>query len=282
MTVRVTAVLSGGGVKAAAHLGAVRALHEAGLAPTRYVGTSMGGVIAAMLASGLTPREAFDRAQEIRRRDVARLRKAALVQGLFVEGLLHSEPLKRTIARLVPVATFPALQIPLTLTAASLATGGQVVFGDGGEEAPLRDALYAACALPLWYPPADPEGRRLVDGGVTGPLPLSVAARFSADLVVAVDAGPGADSAPARGRLAPPPLIRNAGDSLGTAMAAITDAEVRLWRARGDLPRLVYVRPVAERGTTFALHHLERYDEAGYASMELALATATAEGLPGR
>ena len=52
---RVVLVLSGGGAKAAAHLGAVRALRASGVVPTRYVGTSMGAVIATGLAAGLSP-----------------------------------------------------------------------------------------------------------------------------------------------------------------------------------------------------------------------------------
>jgi hypothetical protein len=57
----VALVLSGGGAKTAAHLGAVRAVGEAGLVPVRYVATSMGAVIAAGLAAGTTPEVLLDR-----------------------------------------------------------------------------------------------------------------------------------------------------------------------------------------------------------------------------
>ncbi|HXV86367.1 MAG TPA: patatin-like phospholipase family protein, partial [Gemmatimonadales bacterium] len=50
---RVAVVLSGGGAKAAAHVGALKALEERELTPSRYVGTSMGAVVAACFASGL-------------------------------------------------------------------------------------------------------------------------------------------------------------------------------------------------------------------------------------
>ena len=69
----VTLVLSGGGAKATAHLGAVRALREAGLEPTRFVGTSMGAVMATMLGAGLTPEAVFERVRGVRRHDVARV-----------------------------------------------------------------------------------------------------------------------------------------------------------------------------------------------------------------
>ncbi len=261
---QVTVVLSGGGVKAAAHLGAVRALIEAGLHPTRYVGTSMGAVMAAALAAGGRPEEILDRARGIRRRDVARLSAAALVQGLFATALLHDEPLRQTIARLVPLERFDQMVLPLTVTAADLDTGEEVRFGTGGEAAPLMEALYASCALPLWYPPAELNGHRLADGGLRGPLPLSTAASFAADLVIAVDAGPGFDALPSAGRLAPPAFLKAHLDALGVMMAFATEMELDLWRLSPARPRLVYVRPAVERGATFAVGQFAHYETEGY------------------
>lgn len=257
-------VLSGGGVKAAAHLGASRALREAGIVPTRYVATSMGAVIAAMLALGLQPEEIFQRMLKFRRHDVARPRAASVVQGFFSTALFYAEPLQQTIARLVPTDSFEDLALPLTITAADLDTSELVCFGAGGESASLHLALYAACALPLWYPPAVIHGRRLADGGIRSVLPLQVAARFPADLVVAVDTGPGVDSAPASGKLAPPPLIQIYGEAVHGLMSANTELEVALWRATPGRPRLLYIRPGTARGETFAVAELARYEGAGY------------------
>jgi NTE family protein len=271
MSRRVTVVLSGGGAKATAHLGAARALREAGLEPTRYIGTSMGAVIGAMLAAGLTPEAVLERARGVRRHDVARLSAASLVQGLFASSLLHPEPLQRTLARLVPVTAFDQLRLPLTVTAADLDSGELICFGDGGVDAPIITALSASCALPLWFPPEPWEGRRLVDGGLRGVVPLSVAARFETDLVVAIDIGPGFDAVPTTGKLAPPPLIRMHNDSTNVLMSANTELELALWRATPGRPPLLYVRPPVERGATFAIHHGERYAEAGYLATQEAL-----------
>ncbi|HEX9755486.1 MAG TPA: patatin-like phospholipase family protein [Gemmatimonadales bacterium] len=268
---RITLVLSGGGMKAVAHLGAVRALREAGLTPTRYVGTSMGAVMGAGLAAGLSPEEVMERTRTLRRRDLVRLSATALVQGVFATALLHAEPLQRTLARLIPATSFDELKLPLTVTATDLDTGQLVCFGAGGDAAPLQDALYASCALPVWFPPGLIAGRRLADGGLRGPVPLSVAARFPADLVVAVDAGPGTDAVPRTGRLAPPPLVRIHGDAVGALMARTTELEVALWRASEERPRLIYVRPIAERGMTFAVQDVGRYEATGYTAMREAL-----------
>jgi NTE family protein len=270
---RITAVLSGGGAKATSHLGAIRALREAGMLPTRYVATSMGGVLAALLAEGRTPEAAFARVRGVKRRDVARLRAAGLVQGLWAGSLLHPEPLQRTIAGLVDARTFAELELPLTITASDLDSSGVVVFGDGGDEAPILDALFATCALPPWYPPVIITGRRLADGGLRGVLPLSVAGRFEADLVVAVDAGPGTDAAPVTGRLAPPPFVRSFTEVMHVMMSVNTELAVALWRKSPDLPPLLYVRPDTERGATFATGQFGRYEQAGFDAAARAIKT---------
>lgn len=275
MTRRITAVLSGGGVKAAAHLGAVRALRAAGLAPTRFVATSMGAVLAALLARGHAPEDVFARVRGVRRRDVARLRAAPLVQGLWTSALMNPEPLQRTIASLVTATRFGELEFPLTVTAVDLDSSELVVFGDGGEDVPLHEALFASCALPPWYPPVVIGGRRLADGGLRGVLPLGIAARFEADLVVAMDAGPGGDAAPSSGRLAPPPFVGSFTEVMHVMMSANTELNLAWWRADASHPRLLYVRPETERGATFALGQFGRYEQAGYEAAVAALSELT-------
>ena len=271
MSRRITAVLSGGGVKAAAHVGAIRALREAGLRPNRYVATSMGAVFAALLAEGLEPEAVFEKVRGVKRRDVARLRAAGLVQGLWAGSLMHPEPLQRTIANLISAVSFAELALPLTVTAVDLDSSELVVFGDGGEDVPLREAVFASCALPPWYPPVVVGGRRLADGGLRGVLPLPVAARFEADLVVAMDTGPGTDAAPSSGRLAPPPFVRSFTEVMHVMMSASTEQAVALWRATPGNPRLLYIRPETERGATFALGQFGRYEQAGYDAASAAI-----------
>ena len=79
-------VMSGGGAKAAAHVGAHRALDEQGWTPRRYVGTSMGAVVAACFASGLGYDEVMQRMLGVTRRDVA-VPSATLLFGPFARSL---------------------------------------------------------------------------------------------------------------------------------------------------------------------------------------------------
>lgn len=263
MSRRVTVVLSGGGAKAAAQLGALEVLAQHGVVPTRFVGTSMGAVIGAGLAAGLSIAAVVTRLRGVTRNDVAALDRTALLKGVFAQALLRGSRLRETLARLLPVQRFAELKLPLSVTAADLDTGELVVFGAGGLDAPLADALYASSALPVLYPPAELDGRRLADGGLRGVLALEVARRFDADLVVALDVGPGFDAGPERAEREPPALIRAHNDSQFVLMASATRLALELWRATPGLPRLLYVRPQVHRGETFAVDRLDAYLEAG-------------------
>jgi NTE family protein len=268
---RVVCALSGGGAKTAAHLGALRALYERGLRPSHYVGSSMGAVVAAAAAAGVDYDVQLDRLVRLRRRDVAVLSPRALM-GLYGRGLFRPEPLRRTIAALVPVERFQDLGIPLTVTVVDLDSGELVLLGSGGrEDVPLHDALLATCALPIYYPPVVIAGRRYVDGGVRAVLPIDVAARFGPDLIFAVDVGPGFDELPAERHAPIPPLVRLHGEVLRVMMAAQTQASLTSWTGR-TAPRVIVVRPAVQAETTFALDKAPMYVEEGYRSAVRALA----------
>jgi NTE family protein len=162
-------VLSGGGAKAAAHIGAVRALQEGGLTPARFVATSMGAVIAAGLASGIAGDELLDWLTEVGARGISR-DPLAIFRGLFARSLMRQAPFRRALEAIVQARRFAELQIPLTVSVTDLDTGELLLYGAGGRDAPLRDVLAATTALPLYFPPVLLEGRRCGDGGLRGVL----------------------------------------------------------------------------------------------------------------
>jgi NTE family protein len=277
---RVVAVFGGGGAKSLAHAGAWRALGEAGLTPSHVVGTSMGAVVGAAFAAGVTYDGLVAAATALRTRDVAALDPLALVAGVFSSHLFRSGPLQASIARLVPAQRFAELELPLTVTATDLDTGALALFGALGQDAPLLDALYASCALPLYYAPGTIAGRRYADGGLRAVLPLAVAHTVTADLVVAVDVGPGFDEPPAAGKAPIPALIRAHGEAIRIMMAAQAERAIAEWPREG--PRLVLVRAVAEREATFAVGRAERYLRAGYEATKHALEALVAAPRVGR
>jgi NTE family protein len=233
----------------------------------------MGAVIGAALAAGVPFDEVRRRALGLTRRDVAPFSPLAMLKGMFARSLIPASALRRTIERLVPAKRFAHLRIPLTVTATDLESGELVLFGAGSTEqgAELHEALYASCALPLYFPPLELDGRRLGDGGLRAVLPLEPAKAIPADLVVAVHVGPGFDEElPPVGRTAIPPLVRAHGEAVRIMMAAQAERAVAAWPKDG--PRLVYVRPVNEREATFAVERIQEYVEAGYQATKKAIA----------
>ncbi len=267
---RLVSVLSGGGAKAAAQIGALRALEDRGLTPSHYVGTSMGAVVAACFASGLSYADVLRRITAVTRRDVAALSPGAIL-GLFADSLLRDEPLRDTIARLVPARQFADLRIPLTVTAVDARNGELVLFGVGGRSrVSLIDALYASCALPMYYPPAVIGDREYLDGGLRAVLPLDVAAQFDPDLVYAIMVGPSLLDVPRENGSRMPAMVRVHNTAMRILMASQTEAVVNRWK-QARVP-LILVRPQLEQEATFAVDSAVRYVEHGYRAAMRALA----------
>jgi len=193
---------------------------------------------------------------------VAAIDRTAFVKGIFARSFLKGGPLRETLGALLPGAGFADLKVPLSVVATDLDSGELVVFGAGGEDQPLADALAASCALPVFYPPVEIGGRRLADGGLRAVLALEVAARFPADRVVAIDVGPGFDSEASRDRSLPA-LLSAHNDAQHVLMASNTALQIALWRATPGRPPMLYLRPHVHRGETFATELLGEYREEG-------------------
>lgn len=270
---RVVAIYGGGGAKALGHLGAERALCEVGLAPACYVGCSMGAVIAACLAAGLGPDEVKARADGLAGRRLAALDPLVLLIGIKRPALFRSGPLRAAFEALVPIRRFSELKAPLSVAVTELDSGELLYFGNGpgDRDAPLLDVLMATCALPPFFPPVVIDGKRCVDGGIRAVVPFSGATRMGADLVVAVDVGPGFDEGPPTGPDRLPSMVRTSDQALGIAMAQHTRDQLALWRATSGHPRLIYVRPRVERGATFNVARMSTYLTWGYEATRTAL-----------
>jgi len=245
----------------------------------------MGGVIGAAIAAGTPYEEIRRRAMSLRRKDIAPFDPMVLVKGLFTRSLFPATALRRAISRLVPKTHFEHLRIPLTVTAVDVESGELLLLGGRerrghefdrrGRDIELEDALYATCALPLYFPPLEADGRRLADGGLRAVLPLNAARQLEpdADLFVAVHIGPGFDEhSPEAGTAAQlkiPRVIRTHGEAMWAMMADQTEREVAAWPKDG--PKLIYVRAVVEREATFAADRAQAYMEMGFQTTKRAL-----------
>lgn len=267
MASKVVAVFSGGGVKSLAHIGAWKALQEKGLTPSHIVGTSMGAVVGAALAAGLTGDEFVGRLKGLSRSEVAPADLLAFVKGVFAKSLFKPGVWADTLAKVIPVSRFSDFKIPLTVTATDLDSGDLVLFGARGRDVPVNLALAASCALPMYYQPVVIEGRRYADGGLRAVLPVEVARGIPGDLIVAISVGPGFDEGPSKARL--PGLLKAHGDAERVMMAAQTERDLEDWPAGAT--KLIVVRAVHERDATFALDQADRFMKQGYEETKRAL-----------
>jgi NTE family protein len=150
------------------------------------------------------------------------------------------------------------------MNAVDLESGDMIWFGAGGRvDIPLADAVYASCALPLFYPPAQLGDSYYVDGGIVDPLPIQRAADRGAELIIAIDAGAG--------------KVRDSLDTVQNGLVAIHHrvTEIIGWRRKREVldnwkgPRLVYVRPKLDGFSTFDFAQTTFFLEEGYrATME--------------
>lgn len=264
---RIWLVLGGGGLRGLAHVGAWQALEEAEVEVAGIVGTSIGALVGALVASGMGYRELVRLAFALERLDIARInRRALLFNGIRQESLLLEEPLRRYIEDTLPVKRWDELDLPLQVNAVDLESGLTTWFGSGtDEDVSLADALYASMALPVFYPPARIADRAFVDGGAEWALPLHRAAELAASGIVAVDVGSGQHNP--------------TNDVLAGGMIAVHQRVFSLmsWRRRVDLvahweaPPLLFVRPRMEGYGTFDFQHVRYFLEEGYRATRAAL-----------
>jgi len=191
-------ILGGGAAKGFAHIGAWRAIQEAGIPVAGIIGTSTGAMMGAAFAGGRSIEEMEERSRRLRRRDVMRVnRRAIWVNGIRSPSVFRGDTLRSFILDVLPTEQWGELTLPLMVNAVDLASGEMVWFGHGNDQdVSLVDAVYASAALPVLFPPVDIGGRMLIDGGALDMLPLGKAADMGATRIIAIDvgAGPHADA----------------------------------------------------------------------------------------
>ncbi len=187
---RIGLVLGGGGLKGFAHIGVLEVLHAAGIAPVLMAGSSIGSLIASAYALGTPVSRMRERALSLRRKDLFRVNAGGFARGFLKSpSFYNAEPLRALIAGVIPDRRFDQLSFPLLVNTVDLEGGMQVVWGAPGfRTASIRDAVYASCALPGFFPPGAVSGRVCVDGGTVDNMPVS-AAMLGVDLLIAVDVG---------------------------------------------------------------------------------------------
>jgi NTE family protein len=191
---KVGVALGGGGVRGLAHVPVLQVLDDLGIRPAVIAGTSMGAIIGALYASGLSAteiREGVGRhviLKDDKWRDVIEKKDdllkwiSAFKKSLTRAGLINAQGLLQHLFNEIKVSRFEDLEIPLLLVATDFWTAEQVVF----EKGDLMPAVQASMAVPGVFAPVAIDGRVLIDGGVVNLVPYDLVMERS-DFTIAVN-----------------------------------------------------------------------------------------------
>lgn len=205
---KIGVVLSGGGAKGLAHIGALKVLEEAGVEISYIGGTSMGAIVGGLYAAGYSATE-LDSIFRVLDAD-AMLRdftprgsrnffekrndemyaltlpfknfKIGFPTALS-KGLYNYTTVNRLTEHVRHVRDFNNLPIPFVCIATDIETGEEVVLRGGV----LPDAILASGAFPSLYSPVEIDGKLLIDGGVTNNYPIEEVKKMGADIIIGVD-----------------------------------------------------------------------------------------------
>ncbi|HYL86279.1 MAG TPA: patatin-like phospholipase family protein [Candidatus Angelobacter sp.] len=172
---RVGLALAGGFARGIAHIGVLRVLREAGIPIDCVSGTSVGALIGTAFCAGASLEEMEKIGAVTSFTDFGRWTPSWL-------GLATNHRMEKYLTRFTPVKTFEELKIPMAIAATDIIAGVSVFYSHGAIVPPLR----ASCAYPGLFIPIQHEGRTLVDGFLTAPVPVEGALFLGAEIVIAV------------------------------------------------------------------------------------------------
>lgn len=169
--------LSGGAAKGLAHIGAIKALEEAGIQIDYIAGSSMGALIGAAYASGI-PIDTLEKIVTNTDLNFAKL----FDPRLFQPGLIKGNKVKKFLYTLYGDKNIEDLPIPFAATATDIKTGKLYVINKGS----LAEAVRASISVPIVFTPLQYKEAFLVDGGVVNPVPIDVVREMGAEHIIAV------------------------------------------------------------------------------------------------
>ena len=207
--------LGGGFARGIAHVGILKVLEEENIPISAITGTSVGALIGACYCSGVSPAELEYVARNTRFTTFARWTLSRF-------GFASNDRMISFLTRTLKCETFENLRIPLGVTATDFNTGEGVVFRSGS----IIDPVRASCAYPGMFLPVEINGRHLVDGMLSYPVPSRPVREMGADRVIAVHL---------KGTWSNGGAPRHLFDVIGQSFAIAQDAMSRLWREAADL-----------------------------------------------
>ncbi len=175
---KVTLVLGGGSARGIAHIGVLRVLERERIPIDMIVGTSMGALIGAAYAVGVS-------VDEMEKRALSFTTNKIIDPTIPRMGLLAGKKLERMVKYLVDDKAFSDCRIPMVVITTDIENGEEVVHQKGN----LTKIITASCSWPGIFDPVMVEGRLLTDGGIKNNVPTKTAQELNADYIIAVDVG---------------------------------------------------------------------------------------------
>ncbi len=209
---RVGLALAGGFARGIAHIGVLRALRNAGVPIDVVAGTSVGALIGACYCAGVPLNDMQRIAGTTTFADFGRWTPSWL-------GLANNFRLERYLQRFTPKRTFEELTTPLAIATTDISAGVSVYYTRG----PLGPPLRGSCAYPGLFVPIQFEGRTLVDGFLTAPVPVEGTLLLGADITIAVYLEAGSFTSP-----------RTAADVISRSFSIIQRHADLAWRQQAD------------------------------------------------
>lgn len=176
---RLGVALSGGGARGFAHVGALKALEEAGMKPDVIAGVSAGAVAAVMYAAGVPLDEMLSLFTSTKFTDFARL---SLIHG---DGMFSLMRFKQFIEEATGIDRLENLRIPTYVGVTDLYHGEPAEFHEG----PLGERVVASCSIPIVFSPVEIDGIHYVDGGVLRNLPAWII-REKCETLIGINVSP--------------------------------------------------------------------------------------------
>ena len=207
--------LGGGFARGLAHIGVLKVLEEAQIPIDFIAGTSVGSVIGAAYASGMTAHELGELSVKVRFKDFSRWAVSRL-------GLFSNDRMSKFLERILACRKFEELRIPLAVAATDIITGEAAVFTNGD----LVDPVRASCAYPGIFLPVNIGGRLLVDGLLSHAVPAMPLRAMGAERVISVHL---------RAAWVKPGGPRHVLDIIGQCFSIAQDRTCGPWRSASDV-----------------------------------------------
>jgi NTE family protein len=188
---KIALVIGAGSVKCAAALGLWKVLEKENIHFDMIVGCSGGSLYAAAMAMGFSLQECIDNTKKLWNRSITRQRNwralaSALLPGFLKFdhhfGMMSDGPMLRSFQSVFGEKTFADTKTPLYVMATDFETGDSIAQHEGK----IVDALRASVAIPFIWSAWQHNGRLLIDGAASNPLPVDVPIREGVDIILAI------------------------------------------------------------------------------------------------